>query len=94
MIVELGTKTAAFVKETLYKNTTPINDTDPNLSVDHIAGLADYITEDTILDVKVRNNIDEKCVRCGECITHYDGGCYMRRVLLPRGKGYSENDKR
>ena len=63
LIVELGTKTAAFVKETLYKNTIPVNDTDPNLSVDHIAGLADYITEDTILDVKVRNNIDEKCVR-------------------------------
>lgn len=36
---------------------------DPNLSVRHITGLADYITEDTILDVKVRNNIDEKSVR-------------------------------
>lgn len=24
---------------------------------------------------------DSKCVRCGECITHYDGGCYMRRVM-------------
>lgn len=29
-----------------------------------------------------------KCVRCTECITHYQGGCYMRRVLLPRGKDY------
>ena len=29
----------------------------------HIAGLADYITKDTILDVKVLNHIDEKCVR-------------------------------
>ena len=29
-----------------------------------------------------------KCVRCTDCITHYQGGCYMRRVLLPRGKDY------
>lgn len=29
-----------------------------------------------------------KCVRCAECISHYQGGCYMRRVLLPRGKDY------
>lgn len=32
----------------------------------------------------------DKCVHCFECINHYTGGCYMRRVLLPRGKGYSE----
>ena len=24
---------------------------------------------------------DTKCVRCGECIGHYDGGCYMRKVM-------------
>ena len=24
---------------------------------------------------------DEKCVRCGECIDHFNGGCYMRKVL-------------
>lgn len=35
--------------------------------------------------------IDEnKCKHCFECINHYTGGCYMRRVLLPRGKDYSE----
>ncbi len=33
---------------------------------------------------------DKKCVRCSECIGHYSGGCYMRRVLLPRGKDYKE----
>lgn len=27
---------------------------------------------------------DEKCIRCGECITHYDGGCYMRKVLITK----------
>lgn len=31
---------------------------------------------------------NDKCVRCTDCISHYQGGCYMRRVLLPRGKGY------
>lgn len=42
-------------------------------------------------DIDYRYEIDEsKCVHCFECINHYTGGCYMRRVLLPRGKGYSE----
>lgn len=40
-------------------------------------------------DNEYRYEIDEnKCVHCYECINHYSGGCYMRRVLLPRGKGY------
>lgn len=39
-----------------------------------------------------RYEVDEnKCVHCFECINHYTGGCYMRKVLLPRGKGYSGN---
>lgn len=43
-------------------------------------------------DYDYRYTIDEnKCVHCFECINHYTGGCYMRRVLLPRGKGYSGN---
>lgn len=42
------------------------------------------------LDTDYRYEIDEaKCIHCFECINHYTGGCYMRRVLLPRGKGYS-----
>lgn len=24
---------------------------------------------------------DEKCLRCGECVGHFEGGCYMRKVL-------------
>lgn len=28
----------------------------------------------------------EKCIHCYECISHYPGGCYMKRVLQPRGK--------
>ena len=43
-------------------------------------------------DTKYKYLIDEtKCVHCFECINHYTGGCYMRRVLLPRGKGYSDD---
>lgn len=63
LIVELGKKTANYVKKTLYYNKSANNDIDPNLSIRHISGLADYITTDTILDVKVRNNIDEKSIR-------------------------------
>lgn len=44
-------------------------------------------------DCDYRYEIDDsKCVHCFECINHYTGGCYMRRVLLPRGKGYPGND--
>ena len=29
---------------------------------------------------------EEKCVHCGECINHFNGGCYMRKVLtIKRG---------
>jgi phosphoadenosine phosphosulfate reductase len=44
--------------------------------------------------INIANNeyqytVDEtKCVHCYTCIDHYPGGCYMRRVLLPRGKDY------
>lgn len=36
---------------------------------------------------EVTYSIDEtKCVHCGECINHYNGGCYMRKVLtIKRG---------
>lgn len=62
-VVELGKRTAKFVKTTLYKNRPAVDNISPNLSISHITGLADYITEDTILDVKVRNNIDLSCVK-------------------------------
>ncbi len=45
-------------------------------------------------DTAYRYEVDEnKCLHCFECINHFTGGCYMRRVLLPRGKGYFENAK-
>lgn len=63
IVKNLGIKTANYVKQTLYLNKEPVNNIDPNLSIDHISGLADYITEDTILDIKVRNTIDEKNIK-------------------------------
>lgn len=48
------------------------------------------ILNDTKLTInkKLTNNIytidDNKCVRCGECINHFDGGCYMRKVLMTK----------
>lgn len=27
---------------------------------------------------------DNKCLRCGECVNHFDGGCYMRKVLITK----------
>lgn len=24
---------------------------------------------------------EEKCLRCGACVNHFDAGCYMRKVL-------------
>ena len=24
---------------------------------------------------------DDKCIRCTSCISHYNGGCYIRKVL-------------
>ena len=63
LITYFGKRTAKFVKNELYPNVKPTNDIDPDLSIRHISGLADYITPDTILDVKVRNNIDERCIR-------------------------------
>jgi len=42
-------------------------------------GAIEIVTDHTgLLSYKID---DEKCVRCGHCINHYDGGCYMRKVM-------------
>lgn len=33
------------------------------------------------LDYKI---LDDKCVRCAECVNHYTAGCYMRKVLATK----------
>ena len=63
IVINLAAKTSEFVLENLYKDTLPENNIDPNLSIKHIAALADFITKDTILDVKVKGYIDEKMIR-------------------------------
>ncbi|WP_244648249.1 phosphoadenosine phosphosulfate reductase family protein [Ruminiclostridium herbifermentans] len=32
---------------------------------------------------------DEKCIRCGECVGHFNAGCYMRKVLAIKYKGFN-----
>ena len=27
---------------------------------------------------------DSKCIRCSECVGHFVGGCYMRKVLATK----------
>lgn len=42
-------------------------------------GAISILTDHTgLLSYKIN---DQKCVRCGYCIGHYDGGCYMRKVM-------------
>lgn len=42
-------------------------------------GAIEIVTNNTGL-VSYKIN-DDKCVRCGKCINHFDGGCYMRKVM-------------
>ena len=60
-IVELGNKAAQFILEKVYHG--KVDDRylyDPNLSVNHISALCDFITKDTILDLKCTSSITEK----------------------------------
>ena len=42
-------------------------------------GAINIITDHTgLVSYKIS---DDKCVRCGNCISHFDGGCYIRKVL-------------
>lgn len=63
LVVSLGQKTAEFVAKTLYADKPAKNNVDPDLSIKHISALADYITKDTILDVKVTNHIEESYIK-------------------------------
>jgi phosphoadenosine phosphosulfate reductase len=42
-------------------------------------GAIDIVTDHAgLVSYKISN---DKCVRCGNCINHFDGGCYIRKVL-------------
>lgn len=59
-VIKYGQRTAEFVKGKMnIKNILKVGDKiyDPNLSIKHISGLADYINEDTIIDIKCTSSI-------------------------------------
>lgn len=93
LVIDLGIKTAEFVRATLYSDRSPLDNIDPNLSMRHIVGLADYITEDTILDVKVTNYIDESYIK-QVLAYHYlstkrDDVCIKRVIVYDATSGRS-----
>lgn len=62
-VVTLSERAVDFIRTSLYPNGNVTNNIDPNLSVKHIMGLADFITPDTILDIKVTNHINKNMIR-------------------------------
>lgn len=58
-VVKLGEKTKRFIVNKMYFETDPrtAKKYDPNLSVNHISALCDFITKDTILDLKCTSSI-------------------------------------
>lgn len=64
-VVELGEKTYAFVRYHLYNNCDPDLEKlhDPDLSVNYISALCDFITENTILDLKCTGTINENYMK-------------------------------
>lgn len=62
-IIELGLKTEQFVLNHLVTNEIPreaLNAHDPNLSVNHISALCDFVTKDTIMDLKCTSSIAQR----------------------------------
>lgn len=55
--IKLANKVVEFLKTEGIKNKRNIHD--PNLSNEHIKGLADFITEDKIIDIKCTNHLGE-----------------------------------
>lgn len=42
---------------------------------------------------KITYNIDsDKCVRCTECVSHFNAGCYMRKVLMVKREDNNGNN--
>lgn len=65
-VKQLGQKVCDFVKQKLHiSKQLSCGDKlyDPNLSTLHISGLADYLTKDTIIDIKVTNEINDDYIK-------------------------------
>lgn len=60
-VVELGNISADFIRDKLFNGVVDKSSMlfDPDLSVNHISALCDFITEDTILDLKCTSSINE-----------------------------------
>ena len=64
-VIELGNITAEFVRKNVYGGVIDEKTKffDPILSVNYISALCDFISENTILDLKCTSKIDEKCLK-------------------------------
>ena len=62
-VSELGRKAASFIKKELYNQKQPKYNIDPDLSVNHISALCDFITKDIILDLKCTSSITETHIK-------------------------------
>lgn len=60
-VIELGTKTADFIREHI--NVEEAKNTSPFFNTKHIIGLADFVSKDTIIDLKCTNHINLQMVR-------------------------------
>lgn len=58
-----GDKTYEFVKNKLKISKESFQMFDPDLSVNHIGALCDFISEDTIIDLKCTNSLNEKYIK-------------------------------
>ena len=62
-VVELATKTKAYLDSLSLTFTLNGKLFDENLSIEHLTGKADFVSEDTIIDLKTTNNITPRYVR-------------------------------
>lgn len=62
-VVELATKTKAYLDSLSLTFTSNGKLFDENLSIEHLTGKADFVSEDTIVDLKTTNNITPRYVR-------------------------------
>jgi len=85
-VIKLGEKTKEFVKDQLYNQKMPTRqEVDPCLSIQHISGVADFITEDTILNIKTNGYIDATDVRQAlgyHYLSTKRSDLHIRRVII------------
>ena len=65
LVVKYGKRTESFVRSVMGYDTETIPEKlyDPDLSVNHISALCDFINENTIIDIKCTNEINERYLK-------------------------------